>query len=108
GSPMRRLEGRDPLTGHVVAVDIDGETVGAVRRLGRTGDASLPYVTPGLIDLQVNGFAGHDLNGPDVTIDDVVQITDDLARVGVTTWVPTIITASGERIGHALDVVARA
>ena len=63
---------------------------------------------PGLVDLQVNGFRGLDVNAPDVSPDDVVALTEELARVGVTTWVPTIVTAPEERIQHALEQVTLA
>nr|WP_245354318.1 amidohydrolase family protein [Brachybacterium sacelli] len=68
----------------------------------------MPYLAPGFIDLQVNGFAGIDVNGPEVTAERIAEITAALARIGVTTWVPTIVTASEEAIRHALRCVAEA
>src|SRR5690625_6438931 len=63
---------------------------------------------PGLVDLQVNGYAGWDVNADDVTPDDVVGLTRALWEEGVTTYLPTVITAPEEKILHCLAVVAEA
>ncbi|MEL4356464.1 MULTISPECIES: N-acetylglucosamine-6-phosphate deacetylase [unclassified Luteococcus] len=63
---------------------------------------------PGLVDLQVNGYAGHDVNGEQGDASDIAAITALLATAGVTTWVPTIITGSREKILSCLKRVAKA
>ncbi|MDN5896518.1 MAG: amidohydrolase family protein [Nocardioides sp.] len=65
-------------------------------------------ITPGLVDLQVNGFAGHDVNADDVTVDTLASLTHALWGRGVTTYLPTVITASEEKILHVLSVIAAA
>ena len=102
------VEGLDPSTGEVLEIDCRQDVVADVRRRGRTGDLTLPYVSPGLVDLQVNGYAGHDVNAESVTVDDLTAITFALAEEGVTTWVPTIVTAPEDRIRQALHVVREA
>jgi N-acetylglucosamine-6-phosphate deacetylase len=79
------------------------ETVSLIR--GKTD--GLPWVGPGLIDLQVNGFAGLDFNGARPSEETAGQIARELARVGVTTFCPTIITNSDETIEAAVRAVAR-
>lgn len=50
-------------------------------------------IAPGFIDLQVNGFAGHDAaGGPDA----IAAISDALPRTGVTAFLPTLISAPVE------------
>jgi len=49
---------------------------------------------PGLFDLQVNGFAGVDFNGPDLTADRVSEALDRMRATGVTRCLPTLITSS--------------
>ncbi len=49
---------------------------------------------PGLFDLQVNGFAGIDFNGPDLTTDRVHEALERLRDTGVTRCLPTLITSS--------------
>ncbi len=53
-------------------------------------DARGLLVAPGLIDLQVNGAAGHDLTTCPERIADVAR---HLVRHGVTAFLPTVITA---------------
>ena len=49
--------------------------------------------TPGLIDLQVNGFAGVDFNRAALTADELEHALAAMLRTGVTTCLPTLITA---------------
>ncbi|WP_193105857.1 N-acetylglucosamine-6-phosphate deacetylase [Brachybacterium sp. FME24] len=65
-------------------------------------------VEPGLIDLQVNGYAGHDVNADDVDIRTITELTYALWAKGVTTYFPTVITASEEKVTHVLAVIAAA
>ncbi|PWL17606.1 N-acetylglucosamine-6-phosphate deacetylase [Falsochrobactrum shanghaiense] len=51
-------------------------------------------ITPGLIDIQVNGFAGVDFNSGDLTADKLDHALEAMLATGVTTCLPTIITAS--------------
>lgn len=101
------IEGRDPATGQVLRAEIDGERIVAVHRLAAR-DPGLPWLIPGLIDLQVNGYGGFDVNGADASPDAVASITHLLAGRGVTTWAPTIITGSEEAITASLRAVADA
>ena len=49
--------------------------------------------TPGLVDLQVNGFAGVDFNDTAVTADALDRALEAMLATGVTTCLPTLITA---------------
>jgi N-acetylglucosamine-6-phosphate deacetylase len=61
-----------------------------------------PWISPGWIDLQVNGYAGFDFNKPDTSAADFAGVTQAMWRRGVTRYYPTIITASRERISASL------
>jgi N-acetylglucosamine-6-phosphate deacetylase len=98
--------GRDPATGRLLEVTTDGPAIAHVRHVD--GDPDAPWLLPGLVDLQVNGYGGHDVNGPDVTADDVVALARALARAGTTTLVPTVITAAETDILRSLRAVAEA
>lgn len=63
---------------------------------------------PGLVDLQVNGYAGHDLNGPDVDVETVGALTRALWRRGTTTYLGTVITAAEVDILRSLRAIAGA
>lgn len=49
--------------------------------------------TPGLVDLQVNGFAGVDFNSGTITAAELDRALEAMLATGVTTCLPTIITA---------------
>ena len=48
------------------------------------------------IDLQVNGYVGVDFNDPSVTIEQIGEAAFAMQQCGVTTALPTVITASKE------------
>lgn len=50
-------------------------------------------VSPGLVDLQVNGFAGVDFNDPAITPADLDRALEAMLATGVSHCLPTIITA---------------
>ena len=62
-------------------------------------------IAPGFIDLQVNGFAGHDAAGGS---DAVAAISAALPRTGVTAFLPTLISAPVEVGAHFTATVAGA
>lgn len=66
-------------------------------------DADGLIVSPGLIDIQVNGGFGHDFTQDPTTI---WEVGERLPELGVTSFLPTIVTSPGEVTDLALDVVA--
>jgi N-acetylglucosamine-6-phosphate deacetylase len=95
--------------GDPVTVTVSGTTIESARA-PRPGEPVPPdvRVLPGLVDIQVNGFAGFDLNGPDVTPDTVAEVVRALWTRGVTRFCPTICTAGHRQMAAALRAVARA
>ena len=68
----------------------------------------LPWVGPGLVDLQVNGYGGMDFNSTPLDEEIVWRVTRALWREGITTYYPTIITNGDEAIEGAVRTIARA
>ena len=66
------------------------------------------WLSRGFVDLQVNGFGGEDVNLDEPDPQAIVSLTGKMIALGVTTFLPTIITASEEKITAALRAVARA
>jgi N-acetylglucosamine-6-phosphate deacetylase len=64
--------------------------------------------SPGLLDLQVNGYAGVDFNDPAITADALDHALDAMLRSGVTACLPTLITAPVELLGERLEALDRA
>src|ERR1035441_4073008 len=99
------LTGRDPCTGESLIVQYaDGRIVGIKK--AACGETS--WLAPGLIDLQVNGYLGDDINATNLTIETVQRLARRILAIGVTTFVPTLITASEQKIIHNLRIIAAA
>ncbi len=60
-----------------------------------TNDA---VVTPGLFDIQVNGFAGVDFNVPGLTADGMDRALAAMLTTGVTRCLPTLITNGRDQL----------
>jgi len=100
------VTGRDPATGRTLCVTVEGDVIADVRQGPDPGDDL--WLAPGLVDLQVNGFAGHDVNAADVTPRTIADLVRALWRVGVTTLLPTVVTAAEDRITRAVRVIGEA
>jgi N-acetylglucosamine-6-phosphate deacetylase len=97
------IHGRDPLTGESIRAVVEN---GAIRSIAPGVPQDDLWLSPGFIDLQINGYAGCDLNAESISPDLVSALMRLLAAVGVTTFIPTIITASEGRILTALCAIA--
>ena len=71
-------------------------------------DAKGKYIAPGLIDLQVNGFSGVDFSDQDLTIEELRKATKALWKVGVTTFLPTVITNDQKSLKKSFLILASA
>jgi N-acetylglucosamine-6-phosphate deacetylase len=56
------------------------------------------FVSPGLIDNQINGYAGVDFSGSDLSSAEVVRASKEIWKDGVTSFLPTVITGSHDRL----------
>jgi N-acetylglucosamine-6-phosphate deacetylase len=70
-----------------------------------TLDAGGFYVTPGLIDIHMHGTHGFDTM--DATPEAIHAIGCFIARSGVTSYLPTTVTASAEATLAAIENIAR-
>lgn len=102
---MTRLVGRDPATGAGLAIDMVAGRITLVSPIDYDGSH---YVSAGLVDLQVNGYFGLDLNDHALTVERVIALTRKLFEVGVTTYQPTLITASESSIISAIEAIVAA
>ena len=101
-----RIQGNVP-DGGLVEVEIEADRIASVHALG-TADPSKPYVSPGLVDIQINGFAGVDFSAPDLEPEQAASVLTALFKTGVTTCYPTLITNTPERILRNLRVLEQA
>jgi N-acetylglucosamine-6-phosphate deacetylase len=101
------ITGNDML-GRPVAVAISDGRVESVRPARAAAAPPDLWVFPGFVDIQVNGFGGHDLNAAHPAPEAVAAITRALWRHGVSRFCPTICTAPHEQMAAALRAVAQA
>jgi N-acetylglucosamine-6-phosphate deacetylase len=73
-------------------------------------EASAPslFVAPGLIDNQINGYAGVDFSGSDLTPEGIVNAAGSIWKDGVTSFLPTVITGSHERLMNNFRILLEA
>jgi N-acetylglucosamine-6-phosphate deacetylase len=103
-----QVVGRRYDSGQAIALDIAGGQVVAVRPLSDRPDQPRPWIAPGFVDLQVNGFGGRDFQDAALTVDDVTQVGLALDACGVTNYYPTVITNRFESQRAAVSTIARA
>ena len=97
----------------VAAAVVDGALVrgdvelaeGSVARVGLATRGS-GIAIPGLVDLQVNGYAGVDVLRAEP--DELMAMGAALARDGVLAYQPTLVTSSPERLREALAAIGQA
>ena len=97
--------GVHPGTGETLAISTSGGRISAVE--AAAGEAE-PFVSPGWVDLQVNGFAGVDYNDPNTPADDIARSIEVQRSTGVARFYPTVITGSGEDMRGSLRNLAMA
>jgi N-acetylglucosamine-6-phosphate deacetylase len=106
------LQGRIPGSEAVFDVFLEGEVISRVEPhslaiRAHSGEPDL-YVFPGFFDPQVNGFAGVDFNGNDLTLEGLHQAAVRLAASGVTSFLPTLTTAPFEKTFARLKMLSKA
>ncbi|MEA1064234.1 amidohydrolase family protein [Apirhabdus apintestini] len=100
------LQGRDYRTLRPVLLRLNKGKITAVEPIAT--DTALPIIAPGLVDLQINGFHGIDFNHFPFSGEQVEQAVRLLWKQGVTSWLPTVITAPAPTICKAMSTLAEA
>ena len=72
----------------------------------RVVDRTGAWVAPGLVDTHIHGFLGYDVLDGDP--EGVNRVSRGLVAHGVTSWMPTVLTASVGQMGDACASVAAA
>ena len=88
-------------------IDVEGGRISAVRRLG-LADAARPYVSPGFVDIQVNGYAGVNFSDAALDAAQAVRVLPALWKTGVTSFCPTLITNSLDQLARNFRVLEEA
>lgn len=70
------------------------------------GPLTADSVLPGFIDLQINGGYGIDVMS--ASAEDLLRLSEHLAREGVVAWLPTVITSPLEKVERCEAIIAEA
>jgi N-acetylglucosamine-6-phosphate deacetylase len=94
-------------------VQIEVSDDGFINSIEWMNDANLPqeqnlFLAPGFIDNQVNGYKGVDFTSDGLTVEQITEAVKAFWEQGVTTILPTIITASHETILNSLNILSEA
>jgi N-acetylglucosamine-6-phosphate deacetylase len=103
---IMQLEGNIPGVG-CVKVEITGEQISSVTTTG-AAKAQLPFISPGFVDIQVNGFAGVDFCGPDLDAEKALTVLPALWSTGTTSICPTLITNSFSELAKNFAILEQA
>lgn len=99
----RRFDTSEP-----VRISIDGRRIVGIEPCEVRDADSLPFVAPGLLDIQVNGWAGTWFSQADLAPDDVARIVAEYLPHGVTRLFPTLITNSFASLQSGFKAIAAA
>lgn len=102
---MKTIRGK-LLTGQVVDLCISNGRITSIEPAA--GNGSEPYLLPGFIDLQLNGYLGFDFNSPATTPEEILTAIREVRKTGVTSLCPTIITGSADHIEGCIANLVRA
>jgi N-acetylglucosamine-6-phosphate deacetylase len=93
-------------TGTPIAVTIADGFIQKIEPRSEAADST--WISPGWIDLQVNGFAGVDYNSPAATTEQIAGSIEAQRKTGVTQLLPTVITGDLGEMAACLRNLASA
>ncbi len=102
------ITGRHYQTLSSVQLDVRGGKIVSLRDAPEDAREPLPWIAPGFVDLQCNGYGGHEFSSPELAVEHVVEIAARQASFGVTRFCPTVTTASFATIVHGLRTIVEA
>ena len=104
--PNMKFSGHSLFNNTLVEIVLADDRVQSIRE-GAAADSNI-QIAPAPIDIQVNGFAGFDLNTATVTSEDVCAMVRALWRVGTGFLCPTVVTGSFDGICNSFRAIVEA
>src|SRR5215471_429114 len=89
--------------GRVVSINSRSET--QIPAGGKHFDFPQMIIAPGFIDVHVHGNAGHDVMETDDSA--LNAVGSAMAKHGVTSFLPTTVTAPEDRLLHSLELLGK-
>lgn len=103
---MKSIEGISIFTQRPVRVVYDGRQIAEVLEI--QDRPNLPYISPGFLDMQVNGFQGIDYSLENLEGNQIETLVKYLGRTGTTRHVPTFVSMPQDRLLRNLRITCEA
>jgi N-acetylglucosamine-6-phosphate deacetylase len=106
---LQSIKGLHYLTGRKINISFSNGLISTVEELPTDkADTRLPFIGPGLIDNQVNGYCGVDFSGEDISTPAIKKAARAMVEDGVTTFIPVVVTGSSHAMLRSLKVLSDA
>lgn len=94
-------------TGAPMRIRIEGGRVAEAARIDTVSDR-LPWIAPGLLDMQINGYRGQEFSSERLTVERFAEIVAATATFGVTRFLATVTTHGLGTLTAALRTIGEA
>jgi N-acetylglucosamine-6-phosphate deacetylase len=101
-----QIRGRRYDTGAAVELRLEGTRISEESPAEES--SSLPWLAPGFVDLQINGYRGQEFNDPELNEEKVCAVCRSMDADGVTGFCPTSTTHSFEMQSRMVRMLAKA
>lgn len=107
---MKKIEGVLYSTLNKVSIEFENGIIKKIESITTFENESSAkcFIAPGLIDNQINGYLGIEFSLANLNSDDMIKVVKALYKKGVTSFLPTVITASHESLINSFTNLARA
>ena len=105
---LRTVNGYYYLDGEPVEITIEDGKIDNISRKTVKQNEKPVYIAPGFIDNQINGYVEVGFSSEGLTVQGVKKATQSLWKAGVTTYLPTVVTSSHERLIENFKILAQA
>jgi N-acetylglucosamine-6-phosphate deacetylase len=101
-----QLRGRRYDDGTSISIEIEEGLITEIASI--ESQANEPWIAPGFVDLQVNGYGGQEFNDFELTTDKIIDVSRAMDADGVTSYLPTATTHSFEMLSNTMKILAAA
>lgn len=102
------LKGRFYLDSQPVSIEVADGKIVQVKHLSSRDHVPDAYISPGLIDVQINGYLGVDFSSKNLTVDDVRKSVRALWKEGVTSFFPTLTSNPDNLLKQNFGILSQA
>ena len=99
------LEGHMPDRPEMQRIEVVNGKITSINQIKSTPDNERNWISFGLVDIQINGFGGYDINSAEISSEKVELIVKCLWKRGVTFCCPTIVSGTFKHMANSIKAV---